>query len=274
MEIKKLTGNIGAEVLGVDLSKKLSEQSISDIRQALLDNLVIFFRDQTLTPEQQIDFAELFGEISKSPVYKTLDSHPKIMPVIKEITDKDIIGDTWHTDETFQATPPLGSILYAREIPPLGGDTLFANLYLAYERLSPELKNRLEGLRAIHSNDFLSTNAQIRNSTRSTKLREDIGKIHSSHPVVRTHEETGRKLLFVNQPFTFCFDGMTRDESLPLLQYLYQQSSKPELTCRFRWQPGSMAFWDNRCTMHYAINDYPGYRREMHRITIQGQVPA
>ncbi|MDO8693101.1 MAG: TauD/TfdA family dioxygenase [Sheuella sp.] len=274
MEIKKLTGNIGAEVLGVDLSKKLSEQSISDIRQALLDNLVIFFRDQTLTPEQQIEFAELFGEISKSPVYKTLDSHPKIMPVIKEITDKDIIGDTWHTDETFQATPPLGSILYAREIPPLGGDTLFANLYLAYERLSPELKNRLEGLRAIHSNDFLSTNAQIRNSTRSTKLREDIGKIHSSHPVVRTHEETGRKLLFVNQPFTFCFDGMTRDESLPLLQYLYQQSSKPELTCRFRWQPGSMAFWDNRCTMHYAINDYPGYRREMHRITIQGQVPA
>lgn len=274
MEIKKLTGNIGAEVLGVDISKNLSGAVISDIRKALLDNLVIFFRDQKLIPEEQIEFAERFGEISRSPVYKTLESHPKIMPVIKEITDRDIIGDTWHTDETFQATPPLGSMLYAREIPPLGGDTLFANLYMAYERLSPELKNRLDGLRAIHSNDFLSTNAQLRNSTRSTKLREDIGKINTSHPVVRTHEETGRKLLFVNQPFTYCFDGMTRDESLPLLQYLYQQSSKPELTCRFRWQPGSMAFWDNRCTMHYAINDYPGYRREMHRITIQGQVPV
>ncbi len=274
MEIKKLTGHIGAEVLGVDLSKDLSAPVIADIRQALLDNLVIFFRDQTLEPEQQILFAERFGEISKSPVYQTLETHPKIMPVIKEVKDKDIIGDTWHTDETFQATPPLGSMLYAREIPSLGGDTLFANLYMAYDRLSAELKKQLEGLRAIHSNDFLSTNAQHRNSTRSTKLLEDIGKINTSHPVIRTHEETGRKLLFVNQPFTFCFEGMTRDESLPLLQYLYQQSGKPELTCRFRWQPGSMAFWDNRCTMHYAINDYPGYRREMHRITIQGSVPV
>lgn len=274
MEIKKLTGNIGAEVLGVDLTKDLSKPVIASIRQALLDNLVIFFRDQKLKPEQQIEFAEQFGQISKSPVYKTLESHPQIMPIVKEITDKDIIGDTWHTDETFQATPPLGSMLYARDIPPLGGDTLFANLYLAYERLSPELKNRLQGLRAIHSNDFLNANAQLRNSTRSTKLREDIGNISTSHPVIRTHEETGRKLLFVNQPFTFCFDGMTREESLPLLQYLFTQSSKPELTCRFRWQPGSMAFWDNRCTMHYAINDYPGHRREMHRITIQGTVPA
>ena len=274
MEIKKLTGHIGAEVLGVDLSKDLSASVIADIRQALLDNQVIFFRDQTLEPEQQILFAERFGEISKSPVYHTLQTHPKIMPVIKEATDKDIIGDTWHTDETYQATPPLGSMLYAREVPPLGGDTLFANLYMAYERLSAELKKQLEGLRAIHSNDLLSTHAQYRNSTRSTKLREDVGKINTSHPVIRTHEETGRKLLFVNQPFTFCFEGMTREESLPLLQYLYQQSAKPELTCRFRWQRGSMAFWDNRCTMHYAINDYPGHRREMHRITIQGSVPV
>lgn len=273
MQIRKLTGHIGAELLGVDLTKDLTPTLIADIRQALLDNLVIFFRDQTLTPEQQIHFAECFGEISRSPVYRTLEAYPKIMPVVKESTDKDIIGDTWHTDETFQATPPLGSLLYAREIPPLGGDTLFANLYMAYDRLSDALKEQLSGMRAIHSNDFLSTNAQLRNATRSTKLRDDIGKINTSHPVVRTHEETGRKLLFVNQPFTYCFEGMTRDESLPLLQYLYQQSSKPELTCRFRWGSGSMAFWDNRCTMHYAINDYPGHRREMHRITVQGSVP-
>ncbi|MFY9138654.1 TauD/TfdA dioxygenase family protein [Zwartia sp.] len=274
MEVKKLTGTIGAELLGVDLSKDLSAATIKDMRQALLDNLVIFFRDQTLTPEQQIAFVEKFGPISTTPVYQTHPQYPQIMPVVKEVTDKDVIGDTWHTDETYHPQPPLGSVLYAREVPKVGGDTLWANQYLAYERLSDAMKKQLEGLYAIHSNDFLNANARLRNSTRSTKLREDVGRIDSRHPVVRTHDETGRKSLFVNQPFTFCFEGMTRDESLPLLQYLYQVSHKPELTCRFRWQPGSMAFWDNRCTMHYAINDYPGQRREMHRITIQGVSPT
>lgn len=274
MEVKKLTGTIGAELLGVDLAKDLSPATIKDIRQALLDNLVVFFRDQTLTPEQQIAFVEKFGPISTTPVYQTLDAYPVIMPVIKEATDKDVIGDTWHTDETYHPQPPMGSVLYAREVPVVGGDTLWSNLYLAYERLSDGMKAQLEGVYAIHSNDFLNANARLRNSTRSTKLREDVGRIDSRHPVVRTHEETGRKGLFVNQPFTYCFEGMTRDESLPLLQYLYQMTSKPELTCRFRWQKGSMAFWDNRCTMHYAINDYPGQRREMHRITIQGVSPT
>lgn len=274
MEVRKLTGTIGAELLGVDVSTDLSAAVIRDIRQALLDHCVIFFRDQNLTPEQQITFAQRFGEISTTPVYQTHPDYPQIMPVVKEATDKDIIGDTWHTDETYHPRPPMGSILYAREVPPVGGDTLWANLYLAYERLSVGMKERLQGIHAIHSNDFLNANARLRNSTRSTKLREDVGRIDSRHPVVRTHEETGRKCLFVNQPFTFCFEGMTRDESLPLLQYLYHVSSKPEITCRFRWRKGSMAFWDNRCTMHYAINDYPGHRREMHRITIQGVEPT
>lgn len=273
MDIRKLTGVIGAELSGVDLSGDLSNAVVADIRRALLDHQVIFFRDQKLTPEQHIAFAERFGDISTTPVYQTLDAYPKIMPVIKEPTDRDVIGDTWHTDETYQATPPLGSILYGREVPEVGGDTLWANMYRAYDTLSDGLKAKLETLRAIHTNDFLSANSQVRNSTRSTKLREDVGSITNAHPVVRTHEETGRKGLFVNHPFTYAFENMTREESLPLLQHLYQHSSKPENTCRFRWRQGSLAFWDNRCTMHYAINDYPGQRRVMHRITIQGSTP-
>ncbi|MVW78204.1 TauD/TfdA dioxygenase family protein [Bordetella sp. 02P26C-1] len=274
MKIIKLTGTIGAEIHGVDVSKPLTPEMLAQIRQCLLDHCVIFFRDQTLTKEQQIAFVRQFGAISKSPVYKTLDSHPEIMPVIKEPTDRDIIGDTWHTDETYQETPPMGSVLYAREVPAVGGDTLWCNLYRAYETLSDGLKQQLEGMRAVHTNEFLTGNTAARNATRSTKLLETVGVNYVVHPVVRTHDETGRKCLFVNQPFTHAFEGMTRAESLPLLQYLYAHASKPENTCRFRWRKGSIAFWDNRCTMHYAINDYPGQRREMHRITLQGTRPV
>lgn len=273
MKVQKLTGNIGAEILDIDISEELPAQTIADIREILLANKVIFFREQDLTPDQQIRFAKQFGDISTSPVYNTLKQHPQIMPVVKEATDRDNIGDTWHTDETFQQTPPMGSLLYAREIPSVGGDTLWANLGLAFDRLSDGLKEQLLSMRAVHSNDFLTANAKQRNSTRSTKLREDAPVMHSVHPVVRTHDETNEKILFVNQPFTFSFEGMSREESLPLLTYLYQMSAKPELTCRFKWRKGSLAFWDNRCTLHYACNDYLGERREMHRITIEGTTP-
>lgn len=273
MEIRRLTGTIGAEILGIDVSQPLPADVLAEVRKCLLDHCVIFFRDQTLTKEQHIAFVRQFGEISSSPVYKTLESHPQIMPVIKEPTDANIIGDTWHTDETYQDTPPLGSVLYAREIPTVGGDTLWANLYRAYDTLSEGMKKQLEGMRAVHTNEFLTGDTKARNATRSTKLLENVGVNYVVHPVVRTHEETGRKCLFVNRPFTHAFEGMTREESLPLLQYLFDHSSRPENTCRFRWQKGSIAFWDNRCTMHYAINDYPGERREMHRITIQGIRP-
>ncbi len=274
MEIRKLTGTIGAEIFGVDISKPLSPATLHDVRQCLLDNCVIFFRDQKLSMEQHIDFVRQFGAISSSPVYKTLESHPQIMPVVKEPKDTDIIGDTWHTDETYQDTPPMGSVLYAREVPPVGGDTLWCNLYRAYETLSDSMKRTLQDLRAIHTNEFLTGNTAARNATRSTKLLETVGVNYVSHPVVRTHEETGRKCLFVNRPFTHAIEGMSRNESLPILNYLFEHSSKPENTCRFRWEQGSLAFWDNRCTMHYAINDYPGRRREMHRITVQGTKPV
>jgi len=273
MKVKPLTGSIGAEVLNIDISQDLPESVVTDIRSVLLQHKVIFFREQDLTPEDQIRFANRFGQISKSPVYNTLETHPEIMPVVKEATDQDIIGDTWHTDETFQETPPMGSLLYAREIPDVGGDTLWANLALAFDRLSDGLKDRLLTMKALHSNDFLTANAKTRNSTRSTKLREDAPAMQSLHPVVRTHDETEQRVLFVNQPFTYAFEGMSREESLPLLSYLYQASSRPEMTCRFRWQKGSLAFWDNRCTLHYACNDYSGQRREMHRITLEGTIP-
>jgi len=273
MKVQPLTGTIGAEILDIDISKDLPDSVISDIRGVLLEHKVIFFREQELTPEGQIRFAKRFGDISKSPVYTTLEEHPEIMPVVKEATDQDIIGDTWHTDETFQQTPPMGSLLYARQIPSVGGDTLWANLGLAFERLSDGMKDKLMTMKALHSNDFLTANAKLRNSTRSTKLREDAPVMQSLHPVIRTHEETEQKVLFVNQPFTFGFEGMSREESLPLLTYLYQASARPEMTCRFRWRKGSLAFWDNRCTLHYACNDYSGQRREMHRITLEGTVP-
>lgn len=273
MQIRKLTGTIGAEIFDVDVSKPLSADVLANVRKCLLDHCVIFFRDQSLTKEQHIAFVKQFGKISSSPVYKTLDTHPEIMPVIKEPKDSDIIGDTWHTDETYQDTPPLGSVLYALQVPAVGGDTLWCNLYRAYDTLSDGMKAKLEGMRAVHTNSYLTGNVEARNATRSTKLLETVGVNHVVHPVVRTHEETGRKCLFINRPFTHAFEGMTREESLPLLNYLYDHSAKSENTCRFRWQKGSIAFWDNRCTMHYAINDYPGERREMHRITIQGIRP-
>lgn len=273
MDILKLTGTIGAEIYGLDVSRPLSSAVLGDVRQALLDHCVIFFRDQSLTMEEQIAFVQQFGQISTSPVYKTLDTHPQIMPVIKEATDTGIIGDTWHTDETYQEAPPMGSVLYARQVPTFGGDTLWCNLYQAYDSLSDSMKKLLADMFAVHTNEYLTGNIAARNEGRSTKLLDTVGVNHVVHPVVRTHEETGRKCLFVNRPFTNTFENMSREESLPLLNYLFDHSSKPENTCRFRWKKGSIAFWDNRCTMHYAINDYPGQRREMHRITIKGIKP-
>lgn len=276
LSIRPLTTALGAEVFGIDLVHEEDPGVFAEIRRALLDHLVIFFRDQNLTPERQIEIARRFGDIVVHGSYKSFEGHPEIMPVIKEKTDKHNIGSTWHTDMSFLEKPPLGSILYAREVPPFGGDTLFANQYLAYETLSAGMREMLDRLRAVHSDRFLISQARERNATRSTQLREDrIGTVTSAiHPVVRIHDETGRKALYVNYPFTEHFADMRREESLPILNFLYDHAVKPEFTCRFRWQVGSIAFWDNRCCQHNALNDYPGYRREMHRVTIAGHRPS
>ena len=277
LDIQPLAGALGAEIFGVNLADPLDDDTFADIRQAFLDYQVIFFRDQELTPEQHKAFGRRFGTLNVHPHYKSLDGDAEILPILKEPDATNNIGGLWHSDVTFMEAPALGSILYALDVPEYGGDTMFANQYAAYEALSEGMKEMLDGLLAIHSDNNLSDPAAkaARNASRSTKLREDIesGETINEHPVVRTHPETGRKSLFVNRGFTRRFKGMTEDESAPLLSYLYQHAVKPEFTCRFRWEKGSIAFWDNRCVQHYALNDYQGQRRSMHRVTINGDRP-
>ncbi|MCG8547457.1 MAG: TauD/TfdA family dioxygenase [Alphaproteobacteria bacterium] len=278
IDVKPMAGGCGAEIEGVDLSAPMDDATFAEINRAFLDHQVIFFRDQHLTPDQHKDFGRRFGALNIHPQYEPLDGHPEILPVLKEPADADNIGGAWHADVTFMKKPVMGSILYALEVPSVGGDTMFANQYMAYETLSPGMQAMLERMTAIHSDGILSDAESIktRNKTRSTKLREDAalaGEVETEHPVVCTHPETKRKLLYVNRPFTQRFKDMTEEESRPLLDYLFEHSARPEFTCRFRWAKNSIAMWDNRCVQHYALNDYPGERRSMHRVTIEGDQP-
>lgn len=271
--IRPVAGALGAEISGVDLSRDLSGETIAEIRQALLDHLVIFFRDQDITPEQHLAFARRFGDIVQYPLVKGLESHPDIIPVVKLEHETVNFGGLWHTDTTYLEEPPLGSILLARELPPAGGDTLFANLYLAYETLSDGMKELLAPLKGVN----VSNKAQV-SETRKERLKTDAKApadtvMTATHPVVRTHPESGRKALYVSFAHTVRFEGMSKAESRPILDYLFEHQTKPEFTCRFSWQPGSIAFWDNRSTLHNPINDYHGYKRVMHRITLAGDKP-
>jgi taurine dioxygenase len=274
IEVRPISGALGAEILGADLAS-LDDELIRDIRQAFLDHLVIFFRDQSLTPQQHKAFGLRFGAMERHPFMLPVDEHPDILPVLKEAEDRVNVGGMWHSDVTFQDCPALGSILYAKELPPHGGDTLFANMYLAYETLSEGMKAMLRPLKAVHSAaDAFGPNAKRYAGKRSTLLRnQEAALAETEHPVVRIHPETGRKLLFVNSGFTVRFADMTEEESRPLLDFLYRHLARPEFTCRFRWTPGAVAFWDNRATQHLAINDYHGHRRLMHRVTISGDRP-
>lgn len=274
--VTPLAAACGAEISGVSLGD-LDDETFAEIRRALLEHLVLFFRDQDLNVAQHKAFGRRFGSLNVHPQYVPLAGEPEIIPVVKEPGDKDNIGDIWHTDITFLEKPSMGAVLYGIEVPEVGGDTLFANQQLAYDSLSGGMKAMLSGLRAWHSDRMLSDAQAGRNATRSTRIAEAaVGKpsIEHLHPVVRSHPETGRKSLFVNRAFTTRFEDMTEAESRPLLNYLTDHGSRPEFTCRFRWRQGSVAFWDNRCLMHYALNDYPGQRRYMHRVTIDGDRPA
>ena len=274
ISVEPISGAIGAEVLGIDLSAPISDQTIEDIRRAHHDHLVIFFRDQDITPAQHLAFAKRFGEVVEYPLLKGLDEVPQIAPVVKLAHETVNFGGVWHSDTAYLAEPPKATMLVARELPPFGGDTLFANMYMAYDTLSEGLKSMLLGLKAVNSTQKADASAtrEDRLKTAATEAAND--EIASTHPVVRTHPETGKKLLYVNAGHTTRFENMTEEESAPLLSYLYQHQIRPEFTCRFRWQPGSIAFWDNRAAQHNPINDYHGHKRVMHRITLAGEAPC
>ncbi|MCJ1300054.1 hypothetical protein MMC08_002848 [Hypocenomyce scalaris] len=270
MEIKRIAGALGAEVHGVDL-RSLDESTVKEIRQALLDNLVVFFRNQDLDLATFRAFTAHFGKPVNYPFVKGLDGFPEIIQVLKRKEERHNFGGIWHSDTSYFEEPPMGSVLLARELPPYGGDTLFANQYAAYEALSNGLKETLNGLRAVNT----SAKADA-SKTREDRVKEDgsvTEDLTASHPVVRTHPETGRKALFVNTAHTAHFEGWTEEESAPLLNFLFAHQIKPEFTCRFQWEPNSIAFWDNRCTQHNPINDYHGYQRLLHRITLAGDRP-
>jgi taurine dioxygenase len=272
IEVRPIAGSIGAEIHNVDVSEDLDAATIADIRKALLEHCVIFFRDQKLDAERHKAFTRRFGEIFIHPNYKGMQADPEIIVITREPGDKKIVGEEWHADTTMMPEPPMGAILYAIEVPPYGGDTLFANQYQAYEALSDGMKQMLCGLEALHSDRKVAGPAANKNAYRATKVREDADwrETVSAHPVVATHPETGRKLLYVNASYTTGFAGMTEEESRPLLDYLLDHGHRPEFTCRFRWQTGSIAFWDNRCCKHLAIHDAGPFRRVMQRTQIAG----
>jgi taurine dioxygenase len=268
MEVRRMAGALGAEIHGVDLS---AETPVEAIRQAFLEHQVIFFRDQALTPAQFMAFARRMGIPVEYPFVKGIAGFPELTEVKKLEHERHNFGGIWHSDTAYLDIPPMGSMLLAREVPPFGGDTLFASQYLAYESLSEGMRRLLDGLVAVNS----SARADV-SRTREDRVKEQSGEARefvAAHPVVRTHPETGRKALYVNVAHTARFEGMTEAESAPLLEFLFGQQVKPEFTCRFQWRVGSLAFWDNRCTQHNPINDYHGHRRVMHRITLAGERP-
>lgn len=273
LSIQPLAGAVGAVVTGIDLAQPQSAAQIAELRRIWLAHGVIFFRRQPLPPAAFQAFAERFGEVVEYPFVKGIEGHPLIIPVLKLPHEKHNFGGIWHTDTAYLDAPPMATMLIAREVPPFGGDTLFASGAAAYEALSPAMQAMLLPLKAVNT----STKADV------TKTREDRIKdaptaqskkeLMAEHPVVRTHPETGRKSLYVNCGHTARLADMTEAESKPLLDFLFSHQSKPEFTCRFAWQAGDIAFWDNRCVLHNPVNDYHGYKRLMHRVTLKGDKP-
>ncbi len=281
IRVEPLGGTVGAIIDGVDLARPLSNRQAEEVHSAFLDNAVVFFRNQDLDdPEDQKRAARLFGEPVAIPFVRSLDGHPEIIDIVKEAEDagKYNFGGNWHTDTSFLEEPALGSLLYALEVPPRGGDTVFADLYAAYESMSDGMKRMLEGMTALHSGtrSYGSQSKFAGGANMSVSMSIDVGASGDAmveHPVVRTHPETGRKGLFVNPNYTIRFAQLTEAESKPILEFLYTHATRDEFICRFRWERGSVAVWDNRCLMHRAVNDYEGQRRHVRRVTLKGDRP-
>ncbi|WP_374128018.1 TauD/TfdA dioxygenase family protein [Sphingomonas sp. 28-62-11] len=270
MQIRPLAAHCGAEVTGVDV-RSIDDDGLAAIRQALADTGVVLLRDQQLSPEDHIAFARRWGDIDVNNYFPANGGYPEIAEVRKAETQFVNIGGGWHTDHSYDPVPAMGSILVARELPPVGGDTLFSNLGAAYDSLSDGLKATLATLRAVHSADHIYGPDGVYSKTdQAADLKGHDIRANAVHPAVINHPVSGRKILYVNPAFTLHFEGWTREESQPLLQYLYSVAMREEFQCRLQWQPGSVAVWDNRSTWHLAMNDYHGHRRLMHRITISG----
>ena len=274
--IKPVSGALGAEIDGVDLGKPISAVIFDDLHQALMDYKVIFFRHQDLTPEQHIAFSRRFGEPMEDMFVKESEDYPELMELLKEADDTGYnFGGSWHSDSTYRTSPPMGVSLYARELPPFGGDTIWCNMEMVFENLSVGMQLMLEPLYAEHlAQGYREKLAVIKGDySKSFENIGDVVRVEVNHPVVRVHPVTGRKSLFINDAYTHRFANMTAEESQPLIEYLCNFAIRPYFTCRFSWQPGSLAIWDNRNTMHYAISDYHGHRRLMHRYTMKGDKP-
>jgi len=273
VEVEVLTPTIGAEVRGVDLATAPDDEELMrDIERLLYEHLVLFFRGQQhLTPPQQVRFAGWFGPFEHHPFAKPHADYPEIV-VLDQVTPEKDGGNSWHSDTSFMETPALGSVLRAVQLPAHGGDTCWASMYAAWEALSPPLRAMLDGLDALHDITGPLEKAVAQGHSSST----DLAAVRAvwppvAHPVARTHPATGRKCLYVNNNFTTAIVGMTPEESATLLPFLLRHVQRPDFQVRFRWEPGSVAFWDNRCTQHYAVPDYSGARRVMHRVAIAGE---
>lgn len=281
ISVRPLTGALGAEVFGPDGDHldagKLTDEAMAEIRQASVDHLVVFFRDQSFDLDAFVEFGSRWGTFGDDPFVAGLDSHPNVVKVVKEADEKVplVFGGAWHSDWSFQETPPAFTILYGHEVPDHGGDTLWSNLYLAADHLSTGLRATLAGLRAVHSpqraygaqatHNELVENMQI--------LYGEAAHQKRAQPILRQHPESDRSALFVNWGYTESIEGWWPNESQPLLDHLFDVATNPVFTCRFRWAPGSIAVWDNRCTLHHPMSDYAGQRREMWRLTIEGEEP-
>jgi taurine dioxygenase len=268
LEVRKSTPNIGAEIFGIDLSRPLSNQQFHEVHDALMDRLVIFFRDQTLDVEQHKAFGRRFGRLHVHPAAPSvLPDHPEILVVKTDEASAHIAGEDWHSDVSCDPEPPMGSILHLTEVPPDGGgDTMFANMHLAYETLSEPIRKLVDGMTAVHDGEHVY---------RGRYGVDDTGRTYprAEHPVVRTHPVSGKKCLFVNRFFTTRIAGLRRGESDAILEMLYRHIETPEFCMRFKWRPNSVAFWDNRSVQHHALWDYYPNRRYGHRVTICGDKP-
>lgn len=273
-------GPVGAVVTGIDLAQPLDAEIVDEIHRAWLAHHVLFFRDQQLTPAQQAAFASNFGELDVYSFMKAVDSHPNVIPIIKEPDAQMNFGGGWHTDTSYMEYPPKATILFAVEVPDEGGDTLFADAAQAFEDLDDEDKQRYDvtgvfSPKVVHGKDgaYSKLSASSGDLGAAYGGNEDFAESEVEHPVFRTHPETGQKSIYCSRPHTHRIKGMSREESLPIIGYLQDKVTQDKYVTRFKWEQGSLAMWDNRCVFHHALNDYPGKRRHMHRVIIRGDRP-